>query len=89
MLALRFVQISEQTAAFALYVINLLVFITVLESVYSAVRTDSLHEADCFVFKIVMCSFVVSLWAFGCVCVSTSILVHRLEVDVNNRSYVR
>jgi len=33
-----FVQISEQTATFVLYVINWLVFITVVESVYSAVR---------------------------------------------------
>ena len=30
---------------FAIYVINLLVFITVVESVYSAVRTDSLYRA--------------------------------------------
>jgi len=41
-----FVRISEQTAAFVLYVINWLVFITVEESVYSAVRTDSLYKAD-------------------------------------------
>ena len=41
-----FVRISEQTTAFALYVINWLVFITVVESVYSAVRTDSLYKAD-------------------------------------------
>jgi hypothetical protein len=41
-----FVHISEQTATFALYVINWLVFITVVESVYSAVRTDSLYKAD-------------------------------------------
>ena len=49
-LALRyFVQISEQAATFALfalYVINWLLFITVVESVYSAVRTDSLYKAD-------------------------------------------
>jgi hypothetical protein len=31
---------------FALYNINCLVFITVAESVYSAVRTDSLYKAD-------------------------------------------
>jgi len=30
----------------ALYVIKWLVFITVLETVYSAVRTDSLYKAD-------------------------------------------
>ena len=41
-----FVQISEQTATFALYIINWLVFITVVESVYSAVRTDSLYRPD-------------------------------------------
>ena len=42
-----FVGISEQTATFVSYVINSLVFITVVESVYSAVRTDSLYKADC------------------------------------------
>jgi hypothetical protein len=41
-----FVRISEQTATFAVYVINWLVFITVAESVYSAVRTDCLYKAD-------------------------------------------
>ena len=39
-------RISEQTAVFSLYVINWLVFITVVESAYSAVRTDSLYKAD-------------------------------------------
>jgi hypothetical protein len=38
--------IWEQTAAFAVYGINWLVFIAVVESVYSAVRTDSLYKAD-------------------------------------------
>jgi len=41
-----FVRISEQTAAFAVYSINWLVFIALVESVYSAVRTDSLYKAD-------------------------------------------
>ena len=41
-----FVRISEQTATFALYIINWLVFITVVESVNCAVRTDSLYTAD-------------------------------------------
>ena len=41
-----FVRISEQTATFALYSINWLAFITVVENVYCAVRTDSLYEAD-------------------------------------------
>jgi len=40
------VGISERTVTFALYVINSLVFITVVESVYSTVRTDSLYKAD-------------------------------------------
>jgi hypothetical protein len=38
-----FVRISEQTATFALSNINGLVFITEVESVYSAVRTESLY----------------------------------------------
>jgi len=41
-----FVRISEQAATFAVYVINWLVFIGVVESVYSAVRNDSLYKAD-------------------------------------------
>jgi hypothetical protein len=41
-----FVRISEQRATFALYNIKRLVFITQVESVYSAVRTDSLHKTD-------------------------------------------
>jgi len=32
-------------ATFALYIINCVVFITVVESVYGAVRTDSLYKA--------------------------------------------
>jgi len=40
------VRISEQTAASAVYAINRLVFIIAAESVYSAVRTDSLYKAD-------------------------------------------
>jgi hypothetical protein len=43
-----FVRISEQTATFALYNINRLIFITEVESVYSAVRTESLHKTDTF-----------------------------------------
>jgi hypothetical protein len=35
-----------RTETFVLYLINWLVFITVMESVYSAVRTDSLYKAD-------------------------------------------
>jgi hypothetical protein len=41
-----FVRISEQTATFALYNINWLVFKAVVESVYSAVRTDFLYKED-------------------------------------------
>jgi hypothetical protein len=41
-----FVWISEQTATFALQNIKRLVFITEVESVYSAVRTEFLHKTD-------------------------------------------
>jgi hypothetical protein len=41
-----FVWMSEQTAAFVLHIINRLFFITVVESVYSAVRNDSLYKAN-------------------------------------------
>jgi hypothetical protein len=41
-----FIWISEQTATFAVYVINRLVFITVVESAYSAVRADALYKPD-------------------------------------------
>ena len=41
-----FLRIWEQRATFALYMINWLAFITVVESVYCAVRTDSLYTAD-------------------------------------------
>jgi hypothetical protein len=38
--------ISEQKATFALHNIKILVFKTDVESVYSAVRTESLHKTD-------------------------------------------
>jgi hypothetical protein len=41
-----FVRISEQTATFALYSIKRLVFIAEVESVYRAVRTESLYKTD-------------------------------------------
>ena len=41
-----FVRISEETATFALYCINWLVFITVMESVYCEVRPGSLYDTD-------------------------------------------
>ena len=41
-----FVRISEQTATFALYCINLQVFIIEVESVYCAVRIESFHKTD-------------------------------------------
>jgi len=42
-----FVWLSELTVTFALYVFkNLFFFITKAESVYSAVRTESLHNTD-------------------------------------------
>jgi hypothetical protein len=43
-----FVQISGQTATFTLYIINWLVFITEVESVYCTVRTESLYKTDYF-----------------------------------------
>ena len=49
LLALRWVfcmDLRTYRATFAVYVINWLVFIAVLESVYSAVRNDSLYKAD-------------------------------------------
>jgi hypothetical protein len=42
-----FVWISEQTVTFALYIITRLVFMTEVESVYSAVRTES-YNTDTF-----------------------------------------
>jgi hypothetical protein len=41
-----FVRISEKTATFALQNINRLISITEVESVYSAVRTESLYKTD-------------------------------------------
>jgi hypothetical protein len=43
---MRFAWISEQTVTFALCNSNKLVFITMVESVYSAVRTESLYKTD-------------------------------------------
>jgi hypothetical protein len=40
------VWLSEQTVTFSLYIINRVVFITEAESVYSAVRTESLYNTD-------------------------------------------
>jgi len=46
-LAVRWVFcISEQKATFDLYIITWMAFITMVESVYSVVRTDSIHRAD-------------------------------------------
>jgi len=45
-----FVLILEQTATFSLYIINWVAFITVVESVYSAVRTGSLNKGLRLVF---------------------------------------
>ena len=42
------VWLSERTVNFALYIFNRLVFITEVESVYSAVRTESLYKTDTF-----------------------------------------
>jgi len=38
--------ISEQGVTFVLYIINRLVYITEMESVYSAVHTESLYNTD-------------------------------------------
>jgi hypothetical protein len=40
------VWLSEQTVTFVLYIINRLVFITEMESVYCAVCTESLYNTD-------------------------------------------
>jgi hypothetical protein len=55
-------RISEQSATFAVYIFNLLVFITAVESVYSAVRTDSLYSIKQTTFRIekVKCAEFVS-----------------------------
>jgi len=41
-----FVWLSEQTVTFALHNINRLISITKVESVYSAVQTESLYNTD-------------------------------------------
>jgi hypothetical protein len=43
---MSFVRILEQTATFTLYIIEWMVFITQVESVYSAVRTEPLYKTD-------------------------------------------
>jgi len=45
------VWISEQTVNFDLYIINRLVFITEVVSVYCAVRTEFLYNTDTLVCK--------------------------------------
>jgi hypothetical protein len=48
----RLYKVERYLKTFASYVVNCLVFITDVESVYSAVRTDSLYKANIrFVFK--------------------------------------
>jgi len=37
---------NRQTETFTVHIMNWLVFITVVESVYSAIRIDSLYKAD-------------------------------------------
>jgi hypothetical protein len=46
-----FVWLLEETVPFALYIINRLVFITEVESVYSAVRTEALHSTHSLALK--------------------------------------
>jgi hypothetical protein len=52
-----FVRISEQTAAFTLQNIKRSVFKTEVESVYSAVRPESLYKQIRFVFKGLILTF--------------------------------
>jgi hypothetical protein len=59
-----FVWITEQTANFALHSIKILAFITVVESVHSAVRTESLYI--CFVFKWLTLSTETAGWGSDC-----------------------
>jgi hypothetical protein len=42
------VWILEQTVTLVLYIINRMVYITEVKSVYSAVRTESLYNTDTF-----------------------------------------
>jgi hypothetical protein len=51
MVFMCFVWLSEQTVTLPLYVINGLGFITETESVYCAVRTESLYNRSVFVLK--------------------------------------
>jgi hypothetical protein len=43
-----FVMLPEQTVTFSLYIINRLVSIIEVESVYCSVRTESLYNTDTF-----------------------------------------
>ena len=43
---MRFVWLSEETVTIALYIINGLIFITEVESVYCAIRTEFLYKTD-------------------------------------------
>jgi len=43
-----FVWLSERTVIFALYIINWLVFVTEVESVYCAVRAEPLYKTNMF-----------------------------------------
>ena len=47
-ITLSFNMLPEQTATFALYYINSLVFITEAEGVYCAVRNEALYNTDTF-----------------------------------------
>jgi hypothetical protein len=40
------VRLSEQTVTFSLYIVNKFINITEVESVYCAVRTESLYNTD-------------------------------------------
>ena len=57
-----FVWISEETTTFALYSINRLVLTTERDSVYCAVRTQSLYKTDTFFKGLDHCSTVGDVW---------------------------
>ena len=61
-----FVRISEQTANFALQNIKRSVFVTEVESVYCAVRTESLYITDTFrLYKVNEVVFAVEKGVFA------------------------
>jgi hypothetical protein len=60
-----FVRISEQTGTFAWCFINRLVFITEMESVYCAVRTEYLHPSRVSPYITVRVHVYINIFASG------------------------